>query len=261
MPNNKSTPPFSFSQPAPDGLPANGRVTAIIADDEPNIARHLEQMLLAIAPEIEVLAVVHDGESALRETQARKPSLLFLDIKMPGPDGIEVAWRCRDLANIIFVTAYEQHAVTAFEQGVVDYLRKPINPERLRQAVERFYQRGRVRGVAVQKRYIEFLHVNDGDHHSVSLIPAGEVLYIEAMGNYCCVHRINGSQGNLRYTLTQLMEGLDPDVFLQIHRGCIVNRNRIKSIVRQGHGAIVQLRDCDTELRASRQYAAALTPM
>lgn len=252
----KSQPPFILSQPPGNKTAASAPMTVIIADDEPNIARHLQQMLGVVAPGMNVVAVAHDGQTALDAIMKHGPTLVFLDIHMPGLDGIEVAWQCRDITSIIFVTAFEQHAVTAFEQGAVDYLLKPITPERLGRALQRFYERQKIRG-AGRREYVSLLRAN-AHNQTVYLIPEKEILYIEAMGNYCVVHAAKGEQGNLRYPLTQLKDSLNPEHFVQIHRGCIINKRRIQHIVRQGHGAIVQLHGCAKELRASRQYMTAL---
>lgn len=261
MISGKSFPPFIYGTGAPSSAPGRTSVTAIIADDEPLIAQHLGQMLATVAPEIKVVAIVHDGGAAIDAIEKHRPTLAFLDIRMPAFDGVEVAWRCRDHVQIIFTTAFEEHAATAFEQGAVDYLRKPIRPERLRDALRRLYDRLSIEKMNTGgRRYAETLRLSDSGGRAVQFVHEGNVQYVKADGNYSLVRTVNGRQGVIRLSLTQLREHLNPAHFVQIHRSCIINRRLIMRIERQGHGAVVTLRNDKTALRATRQYTAGLFP-
>ena len=234
---------------------ASEPVTAVIADDEPNIAQHLVQMLTAAAPEIKVVSIVHDGASAMQAVETHQPSVIFLDIRMPGINGVDVATRYCNHVHIIFITAYEQHVTKAFEQGAVDYLLKPIIPERLEHAIRRLYERLKIKRAVASKTYADaFCVAEDNNERVTHLISCKDIQYIRSQGSHCFVRACDGRQGLLQLSLAQICEHLNPVNFVQVHRCWIVNRRRIKRIERQGHGAVLHLHKEEKELRATRQY-------
>jgi two-component system LytT family response regulator len=208
---------------------------ALIVDDEP-LARQGIRLLLRSEPDIEVVAECANGAEALAALQHHQPALMFLDVQMPKLDGFGLlaALPASQMPAIIFVTAYDQHALKAFEVSATDYLLKPIRPARFREAVQRARQRIQSRGLdAVNER----LHVLLTEASSQSIYPShvsvksgsktifvkiSEVEYVEAAANYVILHV--GTQSHIvRETLTNLESKLSPKSFLRIHRSVIVN--------------------------------------
>ncbi len=246
---------------------------AIIADDEPNLAHYLRDRLSALWPELEVAAIVDSGPAAIAAIEAHRPDIAFLDIRMPGATGLEVATRITAPTRVVFVTAYDEYAVDAFERDAVDYLLKPVTEERLAQSVaklkrasgptpdlapllaelaERLGARrnGALRWIRASKRTV--------DGELTHQIPVAEVLYVQADDKYTCVFARDGSEIQewlIRVPLSELAEQLDPDDFAQIHRSVIVNMNAVAGTRRDLAGKLyVRLRDTPRELPVARQY-------
>jgi DNA-binding LytR/AlgR family response regulator len=258
--------------------------TALIAEDEPLLAENLRSELLRLWPGLTVIASVGDGESALRETLARRPDLLFLDIRMPGLDGLEVAaavvedWdgdRPPPLA--VFVTAYEEYALRAFERAAVDYVLKPVQPERLAQTVARLQAalRGRAAPAVDASAAVEAALaplrallggvppptaprlevIQAGVGAAIHMVPVAEVLYFEAADKY--VRVVTAAREHLiRTSLRELLPQLDPKRFWQIHRGTVVRADAIATATRDDSGKVhLTLRGHEDRLVASRLYA------
>ncbi len=242
------------------------RPSAIIAEDEPLLREELRDVLRRLWPELEVRAEAEDGTQALRELERHAPDVLFLDIQMPGASGLDVARVASGRCHVVFVTAYDQYAVAAFEQGVVDYVVKPFSPARLAATVARVKERMRsgpanldaLLGTLAEqgrasKRYLRWISVAQG--RTVRLITVDEICYFQADNKYTAVVTAN-SQSLINKTNKELIEELDPETFFQIHRGTIVNVNAIAAVHRdlRGHPEI-ELKQRREKLQVSASFA------
>ncbi|EHP39512.1 LytR family transcriptional regulator [Cupriavidus basilensis OR16] len=267
--------------------------TLLIADDEPLLARALHAELSSLWPEAQVVAVVHDGVSALEAARLHEPQVAFLDIRMPGMSGMDVA---RELMAfdppplVVFVTAYDQFALEAFEREAVDYVLKPVQPERLEATVHRLKARLAAQGQASeeggaaldtdrlaqllarletlgpgggaaqqapagapQHGYLRFIKALVGQE--IRIIPVDEVIYLEATDKYVNVVSASG-EALIRTSLRELSQQLDPERFWQIHRGTVVNIDCVASAVNQSLGRLsLKLRNRTETLPVARQYA------
>ena len=241
--------------------------TAVIADDEPLLRAQLKSRLSRLWPE---LAIVHEMENG-RDVQAvideYEPTLFFLDIHMPGVNGLEAARAIGKRAHIVFVTAFDQYAVEAFEQGAIDYVLKPFNEERLAATVERLRERlggeppvleqlisdlaSRLGGKAAD--HLRWIKASVGQN--VRLIPVEEVLFFQSDEKYTRVALADG-EALIKTPIRELIDGLDPEVFWQIHRSTLVNVNAIASVSRDFRGqAHVKIKGKDESLVVSRIYS------
>lgn len=250
------------------------RPAALIADDEPLLAADLKLRLGALWPELAIAAVCHDGLDALARLEAEKPEIAFLDIRMPGLSGLEVATRLDFPCHVVFVTAYDQYAVEAFERAAVDYVLKPADEDRLAKTVERLQrvlgepsasERNRLAtaiadvlgkvspGDTAKPAWLKWIRASVGD--SVRLLPAADVRYFRAADKYTGVVTAAGEL-LIRTPIRELAGQLDPGVFWQVHRGTIVNANFITSARHDASGRVVLgVRDRPEQLLVSRAYA------
>jgi len=249
---------------------------ALIADDEPHLAEHLRDRLAALWPELTVLPIAANGIDALRAADDEAPDIAFLDIRMPGLTGIELAKRIDARTHVVFVTAYDQYAVEAFDQEAVDYLLKPVDDERLARAVERLKRKlaaaqqppdiaqvlekiARVMPGASPSGRLRWIRALKGEE--VRQIPVDEVLYFQAQDKYTCVMTREG-EFLIRTPLAEMATQLDPEVFWQIHRGTVVNMNEVASTRRDlASRVFVKLKDGKTELAVSRAYGGKFKQM
>lgn len=231
----------------------------LIADDEP-LARERLRALLAEQPGVEVVAEAGDGESALHACADLKPDLVLLDIAMPGIDGLEAA---RHLAAfeprpaVVFCTAYDAHALSAFDAQAIDYLVKPVRGERLAAALERVrtFAAGREHGVSApgQRR----THLCARIRGSLRLIPIEDVHYLQAEEKYVVVHHARG-EDLIEESLKSLEEEFG-DRFVRIHRNCLVARHELVELKRSPDGHVqAVLRHGHAPLEVSRRCVAAL---
>jgi len=250
-------------------------LTAIIAEDEPILRAQLKTKLGKLWPELQVLADVGDGEAALQAITALQPSLAFLDIQMPEMTGVEVARqlaRNKDLrCHVVFVTAFDQYAVEAFETGAIDYLLKPYADERLVATIARLKLRLDAASPAgteqnlpellerlaaklsPQSERLKWIKANIGAN--LSLIPIDEVLFFQADEKYTLV-ATREKDALIRTPIKELLIGLDPETFWQIHRSTIVNATAIESVSRDIHGqATVRIRGRRENLTVSRPFS------
>ena len=234
--------------------PAAARIRALVVDDEP-LARSNLSVLLHLDPDIESIRECGSGMQALTDIREYRPHLLFLDVQMPECDGFDVL---ELLGNevppaLIFVTAYDQYAIRAFEAGALDYLLKPFDDARFRRALERAKQR-----IAVcpeRPRRLERLTVKSSGE--VVFLPLASIDWIEAADYYACLH-VAGRTHLLRRSMTDLENELDPATFCRIHRSAIVNLSRVQGLKYGEDGeSMVQLSD-GTSLRLSRRYRSTL---
>ncbi|HEX6705950.1 MAG TPA: LytTR family DNA-binding domain-containing protein [Albitalea sp.] len=262
--------------------------TALIAEDEPLLAAHLQSELARLWPDLQVVARVGDGQAAAAQALALQPDLLFLDIRMPGMSGLEAAQAIaedwpddakRPFPLIVFVTAYDQYALQAFEHAAVDYVLKPVQPDRLAQTCTRLQAalarraqpapdappaldavmqqlRGLIAGTAATAEGAPRLRViQAGAGNAIHMVPVDEVLYFEAADKY--VRVITASREHLiRTSLRELQPQLDPQRFWQIHRGTIVRCDAIDTVLRDETGRFtLALRGHADKLVVSRLYA------
>lgn len=273
----------------------NPAPTVLIADDEPLLARVLNAELASLWPEAQVLAMVHDGVAALEAARQHVPRIAFLDIRMPGMSGMDVARELLKLEPpplVVFVTAYDQFALEAFEREAVDYVLKPIQRERLEVTVGRLKARLAVQGAELADggetppdvdadrlaRLLSRLEALEaledpganarqghaGGHlrfikalvgQEVRIIPIDEVIYLEATDKYVNVVAVGG-EALIRTSLRELSQQLDPDRFWQIHRGTVVNIDCVAAAVSQSLGRMaLKLRNRPETLPVARQYA------
>lgn len=256
---------------------AEQRWTAIVAEDEPLLRQELLDRLAEAWPELEVLAACEDGASAVEALAGHQPDVAFLDIRMPGLTGLEVAASAGDTSprtQIVFVTAYDQHAVAAFEHGAIDYLLKPIAPERLAATVQRLQARSgdaqavatllQRLGDAVLPRASEappltWLTASAGKETRLVLVD--EVAYFRADNKYTTVVTADG-EALLRTSIRDLLGMLDPAHFKQIHRSTIVNLRAIAGITRDDSGrGVVRLKSRPETLAVSQPFMALFRNM
>ena len=243
---------------------------AIIADDEEELRTYLKSSLAEIWPELIICGEAKNGKEALELVESMRPQIAFLDIRMPGLSGMEVAKRIAGLCRIVFVTAFDQYAIEAFEREAVDYLLKPVSKERLSQTVQRLKNQlnasaqppaglaevleqvlSRLPG-KVGPEYLRWIKTQQKD--SIRLIPVEEVDYFQAEDKYTLVMTKEG-ESLIRKTIKELGEELDPAQFWQIHRGIIVNVSKIDKVSRSLTGrGVVKLKERPELLTVSRSY-------
>ena len=259
--------------------------TALIAEDEPLLAAALQAELANLWPSLQIVAVVGDGLTATTQALALRPQLLFLDIRMPGASGLEAAQALAEdwpdgvpFPLLVFVTAYDQYALAAFDAQAVDYLVKPVDTPRLAACVVRLQQRLADRAPAAHPLLQQTLDqlrallggaalavapapaarlevIQAGVGSLVHLVPVAEVLYFEAADKYLRV--VTAEREHLiRLALRDLLPQLDPQVFWQVHRSLVVRAGAITTALRDDSGKVtLHLRGRPERLTASRLYA------
>jgi len=254
----------------------------IIVDDEP-LARRGLNIRLSEHKEIEIVAECVNGREALTAIEEYAPDLMFLDIQMPGMDGFDVihAMQADDAPLVVFVTAFDQYAIDAFKVHAVDYILKPIDDERLSEALDRVQQKASERNALSDKQtlltvigditgnkpsnledaiaaseeakqqYSETIAIKDAGN--VTIIKTKEVDWIDAAGDYMCLH-VGGTIHVMRTTMKKLDALLDPKIFQRVHRSTIVNINRIRQVCSHINGEHHLLLDNGSRLKMSRSY-------
>jgi DNA-binding LytR/AlgR family response regulator len=223
-------------------------VTAVIAEDEPLLRAELRALLGSLWPELVICAETADGLATLKALERYSPHVLFLDIQMPEMSGLEVAQHASGRAHVVFITAYDQYALQAFERGALDYLQKPISAERLTMTVARVKERLRLppadlHGVAEllrnlaprEPQYLKWLTVPRGEE--LRLVTAEEICYLRAEDKYTTVVTTD-AEFLLNSTLKQMREKLDPRLFWRIHRSIVVNVGAIQAVHRSFRGGM-----------------------
>ena len=214
--------------------------TALIADDEPLLREQLGAHLARLWPELRIVAQARNGREAVEMFEDLQPQVAFLDVHMPGMNGVEAARCIGRRAEIVFVTAFDQYAVEAFRQGAIDYIVKPVESERLRDSVQRLQARLRVADEAQRPelavllermarelrqrgdapKYLRWIKASVGN--AVRMIPIEQVLYLRSDAKYTVV-AWEGGEALIRIPLRELADALDPGCFVQVHRSAIVN--------------------------------------
>ena len=245
-------------------------MTAIIADDEPLLREHLREKLAALWPELTIAGEAGNGNEAAELIATIAPDIAFLDIKMPGQTGIEVAQGIETNTRVVFVTAFDQYAVDAFESEAVDYVLKPVADARLAQTVARlrksFADRAptpdiaqllnllsRARdGESGDASTLRWIRANRGD--TTYQIAVDEVMFFQSDDKYTVVQTTNGEH-LIGKPLSELIRALDTAHFWQIHRGTVVNLRFVSSTRREGEGRMsVHLKGHSKPLPVSRAY-------
>ena len=230
-----------------------GKIRVMVVDDEP-LARSSLRVLLGRDPEIELVSECGSGKEALREIRARRPELVFLDVQMPECDGFDVLEQLgKDLPPaLVFVTAYDQYALRAFEAGALDYLLKPFDNARFARALERAKER-----IALKEapRRIERLAIKNAGE--MLFLKISEIDWIEAADYYVCLHA--GARTHLlRRSMNEVEEELGTGAFCRIHRSAIVNLERVRRLEVSEEGGTDVVLGNGTRLRLSRRYKKRL---
>ncbi len=250
--------------------------TALIADDEPLLRARLASCLNTLWPQLNIVAQARNGREAVELFDEHSPQIVFLDVHMPGMNGIEAA-RCIDQrAEVVFVTAHDQYAVAAFEHGALDYVVKPIDEERLAETVRRLQSRlkqvdapnrqpvqqvleqlaselrQQIHQQALPTQHLQWIKASVGS--TVRLIPVDQVIYLKSDTKYTLVVW-DGGEALIRKTIREMADELDPVRFVQIHRSAIVNLHRVSQFC---HGANdsgeVQIKGRGDTLPVSRSF-------
>lgn len=244
---------------------------AVIADDEPLLVRHLKARLAALWPELTIVGVAANGIEARDMIESLRPDLAFLDIRMPGLSGLEVvpalSAEARRACRMVFVTAYDEFALQAFEREAVDYLLKPVSDERLAVAIERL-RRAPLAAAGVQsdallrqlqallpqpQEYLRWVRASVGN--DVRLVSVDEICYFQATDKYTAVFT-RDAELLIRTAIKELSEQLDPAQFWQVHRGTLVNVRQVVSARHDALGRVsLRLRDRPEALAVSRGHA------
>ncbi len=254
------------------------RPTAIIADDEPILRSSLVRMLADAWPELEIVAEARNGREAVTLFESHKPDICFLDVHMPGLTGVEAARKIGGGAHLVFVTAFDQYAVQAFEQRAIDYLVKPLDATRLAETVARLKERTVIPAKAgtqapgseiealleqIAERLgkksspsLRWIHATVGN--AVRMIPVEDIAFLRSDEKYTLVAwRDEGraAEGLIRTPLKDLLDQLDDEIFLQVHRSVVVNRNVISHFVRlENETGQLHLKGRDDVVPVSRSY-------
>jgi len=245
--------------------------TAILAEDEAVLRDELRQHLGELWPELRIVAEATNGLEAIRLFEREQPTLMFLDIQMPGMSGIDVAQHVQGRCHVVFVTAYDAYAVAAFDAGALDYVLKPIDLVRLAASVLRIQQRivaappplenllrELVRSTA-PREHLRWINASVGQN--MRLITVDEVLYFQSDSKYTRVVTAD-AEALIRKPLKELQDELDPATFWPIHRSTIVNANAISGVTRDLRGRIhVRLKQRDDKLAVSDAHAPLFRQM
>jgi DNA-binding LytR/AlgR family response regulator len=241
--------------------------TGLIVEDEPLLRADLRDKLAELWPELTLVGEAANGVEALRLIHALQPEVLFLDIQMPGIDGLEVAQQAPSTCQIVFVTAFPDHALRAFDAGATDYLVKPMTMARLAATVNRLRNRAPAlppapaplsAPVEPAPRYIKWIKASSGD--TFRLVIVDEVVLFQADGKYT---RVVSGAGDafIRTPLKELIAQLDPEQFVQIHRSMIVNLREVDRLERDGAGMLLRLRGRRETYPVSEQFARQFRQM
>lgn len=250
--------------------------SAVIADDERLMRDQLRVRLAEVWPELQIVAEAKNGQEAVDAVRAHQPDLVFLDIRMPEKTGLEAAREIGEACHVVFITAYNEYAVEAFESGAVDYVLKPAERDRLELTVARLKKRvgtkpsdlsallekiaakmdrgeaGASAPAGAASRYLQWIQASMGQQ--IRMIPVIDVLFFTSDEKYTRV-QTEGYEALIRKPIKELVDELDPELFWQIHRATIVNVKAIAGISRDFRGRqLVQVKGHATKLEVSRNY-------
>jgi len=248
---------------------ASAAPSAVVADDERLMREQIIDRLKEAWPELLIVGEASNGREAIAMVHSLHPDIVFLDISMPGMDGIETARALAGRAHVVFVTAHDQYAISAFEHGAVDYLLKPAEPERvaltcqrlrerlkqapdpMREVLEQLSQRLGA-GDLKRREYLRWVQASVGAN--IRMIPTSEILFFRAEDKYTLV-KTRTFEALIRKPIKELIEELDPDEFWQIHRSTVVRVDAVEQVSRDFRGhQIVHVRGSDEKLEVSRTF-------
>lgn len=255
--------------------------SALIADDEPLLRERLRSHLARLWPELEIVAEARNGREAVELFDQHQPDVVFLDVHMPGMNGIDAARSIARRAQIVFVTAFEQYAVQAFDHGALDYLVKPFDESRLADTIARLRERlaaapsqppadgaldavidrlsAELRQRGPARAWLQWIKASVGS--SVRLIPVEQVAYLRADEKYTLVVW-DGGEALIRKTIRELADELDPEHFVQVHRSVIVNLHQVAQVNRgPNETAEIQLKGRKEMLPVSRSFVHVFRQM
>lgn len=255
----------------------NKTPTAVLIEDEALPRERLREGLAELWPQLELIGEAEDGDAGLTLVLQQRPDIVFVDIRLPGLDGLALAQRIKGLAHVVFVTAYDAHALAAFEQGAVDYLLKPLSSERLRETVQRLQQRLQLPPAELTRWLqqwsppqiaapappsssapLRWLQASQGDR--VHLLMVSDVSHFRSDSKYTCAVTREG-EFLLRLSLRELLAQLDPEQFWQVHRAVVVNLAQVARVERRLGGMDVLLKDGATRLPVSQSFQSRFKPM
>lgn len=243
---------------------------AVIIEDEPLLRAELRDQLQLLWPELRIAGEAADGVAALALIDAQQPDIVFLDIQMPGLNGLEVAAHLPPQCQVVFVTAHAQHALAAFDAGAIDYLLKPLSGGRLLQTIRRLQARGAGAAgarpspallqqvLAAPPAYLKWIKASTGN--TLRLILVDEVDYFQSEGKYTRVVG-QGGEGLIRLSLKELLLQLNAAQFAQVHRSSIVNLHAVERIDKDGTAMAIRLKGGRGTLAVSEAYARQFRQM
>lgn len=243
---------------------------ALIVEDEPLLRAELRDQLQLLWPALLIVGEAGDGIAALALIEAQQPDIVFLDIQMPGLNGLEVAAHLPAHCQVVFVTAYAQHALAAFDAGAADYLLKPLSTARLLQTIKRLQSRGPAAAppapavwqqlYAAPPAYLKWLKVKAAVGASLRLMLVDDIAFFQADGKYT---RVVGAsaEGWIRLSLKELLEQLDPAQFVQVHRSTVVNLHAVECIDKDGAAMQIRLKGRSGKLEVSAAYSRQFRQM
>ena len=244
--------------------------SAVVADDERLMRDQIVDRLKEAWPELLIVGEASNGREAIAMVQSLQPDIVFLDISMPGMDGIETAQALAGRAHVVFVTAHDQYAISAFEHGAVDYLLKPAEPQRVALTCQRLRERLKEApdpmsevleqlsqrlgpGGLKRREYMRWVQASVGAN--IRMIPTGDILFFRAEDKYTLV-KTRGFEALIRKPIKELIEELDPDEFWQIHRSTVVRVDAVEQVSRDFRGhQIVHVKGSDEKLEVSRTFS------
>ena len=248
---------------------ASAAPSAVVADDERLMREQIIDRLKEAWPELLIVGEASNGREAVAMVQSLEPDIIFLDISMPGMDGIEAAQALAGKVHVVFVTAHDEYAIRAFEHGAVDYLLKPAEPERVALTCERLRARlqqapdpmnellaqlsQRIGAGGIKPReYMRWIQASVGAN--IRMIPTGDILFFRAEDKYTRV-QTRGFEALIRKPIKELIDELDPDEFWQIHRAIVVRVDAVEQVSRDFRGRqIVHVKGSSEKLEVSRTF-------
>ena len=243
--------------------------TAVVVDDERLMREQIVGRLKEAWPELDIVGEAGNGREAIAMVHSLEPDIIFLDINMPEMDGIKTAQVLAGQAHLVFVTAYDQYAIRAFEQGAIDYILKPVEPARVAITCKRLRERLEEKPDPVDqlldqlsqrlssdglkpREYMRWVQASVGAN--IRMIPTSEILFFRAEDKYTCV-QTEGYEALIRTPIKDLIEALDPKEFWQIHRSTLVRVDAITQVSRNFRGKqVVHLKGSDEKLEVSRSF-------